>query len=75
MSGQLPGKAVKPGQVLMSPGTRVDAADQSAMNPFSLSTGSELRSLAWVPSGATLTRSVVPASRSLTNASGQVPGL
>src|ERR1041385_5272072 len=74
MSGQFPAKLENSGQMFVSSGTRAAAVQNATTRPSSLMAGSELRSLDWEPSGNTLTRVVVPAARSRTNASGHVPG-
>lgn len=55
---------------LVSPATRLDANEEKAMRrPVALGAGSELNGFACVPPEATLTRSVVPLSRSCTKTS------
>src|SRR4026209_1948662 len=74
MSGQFPGKLEKSGQTFVSSKASAAADQNATTRPSSLMTGSELRSSAWEPSGKTLTLVVIPAARSRTKASGQVPG-
>lgn len=61
-------------QEWVSSATRLDAAEKNMTAlPSPLMEGSVLASLACAPALSTLTRWVVPVSRSRTNTSGQVP--